>query len=242
MTTFLAISFIAGVLTILAPCILPLLPVVVGVSASGRSKATPYIVVASLGISIIIFTYLLKASTVFIMIPPEVWTYLSGGIIFIFGIILIFPGLWSKVPGVAKLSSSSNQLLGQGYQKKSIWGDIIVGASLGPIFSTCSPTYFVILASVLPASFFLGTLYLLAYVIGLSLVLLMIALLGERFAGRLAKISDPNSKLKKAIGLLFVILGILIILGLEKEIETALLDSGFLDVTKIEQNLLERIQ
>lgn len=238
--TFLAISFIAGVLTVLAPCILPLLPVVIGSSASGRSKATPYIVVASLGVSIILFTYILKASTVFIMVPPEVWMYVSGGILFIFGLTLVFPNLWDKVPGIAKLSIGSNKLLGAGYQKKSVWGDILIGAALGPVFSTCSPTYFVILASVLPASFLLGTVYLLTYTLGLSLILLFIALLGERFAAKLSGFSDPNSTFKRGLGVLFVVLGLLIISGYEKKLETAILDGGYFDITKIEHKLLER--
>ncbi len=239
--TFLAIAFIAGVLTVLAPCILPLLPVVIGSSASGRSKATPYIVVASLGASIILFTFLLKASTAFISIPQSFWTYLSGGILVFFGITLLFPKVWESVPGLSKLTVRSNKLLGSGHQKKSVWGDIIVGAALGPVFSTCSPTYFVILASVLPASFFLGTVYLLAYVFGLSLILLLIALLGERFASRLSGFSDPRGMFKKGLGLLFVLLGVMIVLGLDKKLEAAILDSGYFDVTKVEQRLLEKI-
>ncbi len=239
--TLLVISFLAGILTVLAPCILPLLPVVLGSSASGRSRATPYIVVGSLALSIIVFTYLLKASTAFIMVPPEFWTYLAGGIIFFFGLTLLFPDIWSKVPGINRLSIGSNKLLGEGYQKKTFWGDVIIGASLGPIFSTCSPTYFVILASVLPASFLLGSAYLLAYTLGLSLALLLIALLGERFASRLAVITDPKSKLRRFIGVIFIALGILIALGYEKKLEVAILDSGFFDVTKIENRLLERL-
>nr|MBP6924680.1 cytochrome C biogenesis protein [Candidatus Paceibacterota bacterium] len=102
-------------------------------------------------------------------------------------------------------------------------------------------TYFVILASVLPVSFALGTVYLLAYVAGLSLVLLLIALLGERFASRLSGFSNPNGWLKRSLGILFVVLGVLIILGLDKALEAALLDSGYFDITKVEQKLLEKI-
>ena len=239
--TFLAIAFIAGVLTVLAPCILPLLPIVIGSSASGRSKSTPYVVVASLAVSIIVFTYLLKASTALITIPPYFWTYLSGTILTFFGLTLLFPKIWERLGFIRKASIGSNKLLGTGFQKKSLWGDIIVGASLGPIFSTCSPTYFVILASVLPVSFVKGTTYLLAYVAGLSLVLLLIAVLGERFASRLAGFSDPNGWLKKLLGILFIVLGIMIAFGLEKKVETKILNSGYFDVTKIEQRLLERI-
>jgi len=239
--TLLIVSFLAGVLTVLAPCILPLLPVVIGSSASGRSKFTPYIVVTSLAVSIILFTFLLKVSTAFITIPPQFWTYLSGGILILFGITLVFPSVWEKLPGLAKFSANSNKLVGAGHQRKSVTGDIIIGAALGPVFSTCSPTYFVILASVLPASFALGTLYVLAYVIGLSLMLLLIGLLGRRFADRLTKVSDSHGAFKMSIGVLFIVIGLLIATGYEKKLETKILDAGYFDITKIEQKLLEKI-
>ena len=239
--TLLIVSFIAGVLTVLAPCVLPLLPVVIGSSASGRSPWTPYIVIGSLAFSIIAFTYLLKASTAFIMVPPQFWMYLSGGILFFFGLTLLFPALWESVPGLSKVSASSNKLVGTGYQRQSFAGDVLIGAALGPVFSTCSPTYFVILASVLPASFALGTLYLLAYVLGLSLVLLLIALLGQRLSDRLALAADPRGYWKRGIGVLFVVLGILIATGYEKKLETAILESGYFDITKIEQFLLKKV-
>jgi cytochrome c biogenesis protein CcdA len=231
--TFLIVSFIAGVLTVLAPCVLPLLPVVIGSSATGRSSWTPYIVVGSLAVSIILFTYLLKASTAFIMIPPEFWTYLSGGILMIFGLTLLFPSLWENVPGLSKLSTDSNKLLGKGIKQQSFWGDALVGAALGPVFSTCSPTYFVILASVLPASFALGTLYLLSYTFGLSLILLMLALLGEKLAERLSGFADPKGWFKRGLGVLFVLLGLMIATGVEKKVELAILESGIFDVTKV---------
>ena len=239
---FLIISFIAGVLTVLAPCILPLLPVVIGSSATGRSKTTPYIVVGSLSVSIILFTYVLKASTVFIMVPPYVWTYLSGGILVAFGLFLAFPALWESMPGLSKFAGDSNKFVGAGYQRKSFWGDVLIGAGLGPVFTSCSPTYFVILASVLHASFALGTAYLFAYVLGLGLVLLLVALLGERFANRLSILSDSRGLLKRGVGVLFILIGIAIATGYEKRIEVAILDAGWFDITKVERALLEKIQ
>lgn len=238
--TLLLVSFVAGVLTVLAPCILPLLPVVIGTGASARSKATPYIVVGSLGLSVIIFTFLLKASTALITIPPQFWQYLSGGILALFGLVLVFPSIWEHMPGLARLSIGSNKLLGEGAVKKSFWGDVLIGVALGPIFSTCSPTYFVILGSVLPASFFLGTLYLLAFVLGLSTVLLLIAKLGQRFADRLAVFSDSRGKAKKIIGVIFLILGVMIFTGLQKDLETKIIDGGYLGAFKFEEGLLER--
>ena len=240
--TFLLVSFLAGVLTVLAPCILPLLPVVVGSSARGHSKLTPYIAIVSLGVSIILFTFVLKVSTAFIAIPQLVWTSLSGGILVLFGITLLFPALWEQIPGVRKLSVGSNKTLGKGYTKKSFLGDVLIGASLGPVFSTCSPTYFVILATVLPASYLLGSLYLLAYVVGLSLVLLLIALLGEKLTARMSGLSDSRGYFKRILGLLFMLIGLAIFTGFDKRIETAVLESGYFDVTTLEYKLLDSLE
>ncbi len=239
--TLLLISFLAGVLTVLAPCILPLLPVVIG-SSVGRSKATPYIVIGSLALSILLFTYILKASTALIAIPNYVWGYVSGSILLGFGLVLLFPRLWERLPFVQKTSVGANQIMGTGYQKKSFWGDVLVGAALGPVFSSCSPTYFVILATVLPASFFLGTLYLLAYIGGLVLVLILIALLGQRLTSKLQVAADSHGLIKRGIGMLFLLIGLFILTGLDKQVETWVLERGYIDgILQFEQNLLQEV-
>ena len=239
----LLISFIAGVLTVLAPCILPLLPVIIGGSidnkGGGVSLKRAFVVTISLSISLIVFTLLLKVSTLFINIPPDVWKWISGTIIIFFGLISIFPSLWEKLPFVAKWSASSNMALGKGFQKKSVWGDIIIGASLGPVFSTCSPTYFVILATVLPVSFALGLTYLASYVVGLSLALLTISFVGQKLMGKIGIAADPHGKFKRSLGVLFLLVGIAIITGYDKQLQINILNSGFYDVTKVEQKLLQ---
>jgi len=237
----LLVSFVAGLLTVLAPCILPLLPVIIGSGAGARSKATPYIVILSLCVSILLFTFLLKASTVFIDIPPAFWAYISGGILIAFGLVLAFPALWERLPGLNKATISSNKLVGTGYKKKSVWGDVLIGASLGPVFSTCSPTYFVILATVLPVSFALGTIYLLAYIGGLALVLLAISLLGQSLTSRLGWVADSHGWFKRSLGAIFLLLGLAIMTGFDKVVEIKILDSGFFDVTRVEQKLLNTL-
>ena len=235
----LILSFIAGVLTVLAPCVLPLLPVIVGSSITGEpSKRKALIITASLGVSIILFTLALKVSTAFINIPQSTWPIISGSIIIIFGIVSLTPEIWEDLAFINRLNISSNKLLSAGYQKKSLWGDILIGVALGPVFSACSPTYFVILASVLPQSFALGLLDLMAYAVGLSLMLLLISFLGQRILQRLGFVSDTHGWFRRLLGLVFIILGILIITGVEKKIEVKLLNNGVFDITKVEQYLL----
>src|SRR5438132_740370 len=91
------ISFIAGVLTVLAPCVLSLLPVVVGGSLAQGGRNRALTIVVSLGISVIAFTFLLKVSTALINIPESFWQWFSGGILVLFGITMLFPALWDSL-------------------------------------------------------------------------------------------------------------------------------------------------
>src|SRR3989344_2903633 len=233
----LLISFIAGVLTVLAPCVLPLLPVIVGGSLTTGSRRRAYAICISLGASVIAFTLLLKASTAFINVPQTFWQYFSGGILILFGLVMIFPRIWDSLGFVNLLNRSSNKALAAGYQRNSLWGDMLMGAALGPVFASCSPTYFVILATVLPASFLMGFIDLLAYAVGLSGFLLIIALAGQKLVDRLGVTIEPGGWFRRTIGVLFVIVGLLILSGIEKRIEAWLLERGF-DATRLELQLL----
>ncbi len=149
--TLLIIAFVAGLLTVLAPCTLPLLPVIIGGSVSGETNFKRALVISgSLGASVFIFTILLKASTLFINVPQSFWQIISGGLLIIFGLVTLFPKLWDKFAFANRLNLGGNRLLATGYTKKSFLGDVIMGAALGPVFSSCSPTYFIVLATVLP--------------------------------------------------------------------------------------------
>ena len=236
--TLLFISFLAGVLTVLAPCTLPLLPIIVGRSAGSHNKYRPLIIAGSLAVAIVVFTLLLKASTAFIDIPQSTWAFVSGTIIILFGLMYLFPTGWEKLSVKLKFNSGSSKLLQKSSQKEGLLGDILVGLSLGPVFSSCSPTYFLILATVLPQSYATGVVYLIAYALGLSLMLLLIGYIGQKLVQKLKGAADPKSWFKRGLGILFILVGLGIMTGVDKKIEAYVLDTGFLDITKIEQRLL----
>lgn len=241
--TLLLLAFIAGLLTVLAPCILPLIPVILGGSLHGagvgRSNTRAFVIVASLAFSLVVFTFALKVSTVFIAVPEQFWKSLSGGIIVFFGLVYLFPALWAHIPFVGKMYERSNASLGEGMRKKSMWGDVLVGAALGPVFATCSPTYFLVLATILPVNLFLGTVYIVTYTIGLCFSLLLIALVGGRIVARLGVAANPNGTFKRLLGLIFVVVGLSVLLGYDKKLERAIVDKEWFDVTTVELKLLK---
>lgn len=237
------VSFVAGVLTILAPCILPLLPIIIGGSSLGQEEEKklslkhPLIIITSLVLSIVVFTLLLKATTALLGVPTMVWLTISGSIILLFGINLLFPVLWEKFMIFTGLSAATNRLMGKSGGKSGIKKDILLGAALGPVFNSCSPTYALIVAVILPVSFVAGVGYLIAYSIGLGLMLLLISIFGRLLVNKLKWMSNPRGIFQKIIGVSFILVGIFIILGLDKNVQSYVLEKGWYDpIIRIEES------
>ena len=239
---FLGISILAGIFTVLAPCILPLLPVVVGASeTNGRYiSRRALVVIGSLSLSVVVFTLLLKASTLLINIPQTFWSLFSGVIIILVGLAIVFPSFWTKVSYVNKISLISNKAVGTGYQKKRYTGDMLMGLALGPVFTTCSPTYLFIIATALPATFITGFIYLIGFTVGLAISLLLIAYFGQQIVNKITTHMQTAGKLKQIFGVLIILVGIAVFTGYDKKIESFILDSGYGATIQLENNLIER--
>src|SRR5665213_375914 len=212
----LLISFIAGILTVLAPCVLPVLPVIIGgsLSAGIKQKSRPYIIAGALAASVIGFTLLLKASTSLVNLSPNVLNDASGGLIIALGVVSIVPEIWERAMVNFNWEAASQRFLGNGQKNRGKYaGPILIGVALGPVFSSCSPTYAFILASVLPHSFANGLVYLIAYSIALVLSLLVVALLGRRFIKKLNWAVDTHGPFRRIIGVVFVLIGVAFISG-----------------------------
>jgi len=239
--TLLIVSFLAWVLTILAPCVLPLLPVILWASSSeSEDKYRSYIIIISLIFSIVIFSLLLKASTVFIWVDPIVWKLFSWVILIAFWIITFFPNLWKNFSTKIGFANNSNKNLWKSAEKKWIFWSIMVWISLWPVFSSCSPTYAIILAVILPVSFFVWLINLFAYATGLWLVLLIISIFWQKFISKMKWASSPNWIFKKILWILFLLIWLAIITWYDKVLETAVLDSWYFDITSIEQKILDK--
>jgi cytochrome c biogenesis protein CcdA/thiol-disulfide isomerase/thioredoxin len=214
----LVASFLAGVLTSLAPCILPLLPVIVGSSILSdgdkkRDRLKPFIIAASLAISVIAFTLLLKVSSILIGLNPSVLTSLSGIIVIVIGIAMFFPGLWVRISGKSGFEHSSNKFLSKAFKQSGVGGAILTGAALGPVFSSCSPVYALVLATVLPVNLALGIVYIISFALGLGLALLAIALAGRRLTSKIQWAVNPNGAFRKILAVVLIAVGLLVTTG-----------------------------
>ncbi len=252
-------AVIAGALTTLAPCVLPLLPVIVGGSMARGTAAgdgdggaggvavavrqrsatrSALVITASLGASIFLFTLLLKASTSLIGVPTQVWEWASGIILILLGLVSLFPGIWERAAARLQLQSRSTTGLSAARRREGPWGEVLTGAALGPVFTSCSPLYGYVIVTVLPSDLGYGLILLLAYIAGLCGTLLLIALLGQRAVRGARWAADPHGWFRRGLGALFVVVGVLVLTGWMKDLETWLivnspfqpwnLDSGFI--------------
>lgn len=253
----LLLSFLAGILTVLSPCVFTLIPVILGGTLQTGNKKRHLTIIGSFITSIFLFTLILKASTSLINIPLDFWSVLSGLILVFIGIITIFPEIWAKISSKFSFSNKSEKFLQSSVEQSrnnnqsiinqnsgsKLLPDILTGIALGPVFSSCSPTYAIIFANILPVSFLEGTIYLIAYSLGLGIILLIISIFGRKAIDKLKWATKSDSKFKKFLGVIFIIIGILIIFKIDKQIQTAsLTNEGFLNITRFEINLLDRTQ
>lgn len=242
MFTIIIISFFAGILTVLSPCVLPLLPVILGWGLAGTDRKRPYIIIASLIVSLMLFTILLKASTLLIYIDPKFWDYVSGGVLIAFGITLIFPKLWTKIMIKTGIEGWSQKNLESSSQKEGIWWPIGMGAALGPVFSSCAPTYGLLLATILPLDIASGLVGLAFYFIGLWAILLLITVFGRKILGKFRFFANPNGAFRKILGVLVLLIGVVVITGTVKKIQTWVVENGNIPiVARIEEALNNKI-
>lgn len=243
--TLLVVSFLAGILTVAAPCVLPLLPVIVGGSVMGAARdqkekqwLRPLVIAGSLAVAVVVFSLAIKGTTALLGVPQAVWQWLSGVIVLSLGVHYLRPQLWEKLGAKVGFTNSSAMALSKAGKTHGWAGSVLLGAALGPVFSSCSPTYALIIATVLPVSFGLGVLYLAAYAVGMSMTLLLIAYLGQAFAVRLRWLADPNGWLRRVIGVLFVLVGLAVVLGFDKDVQTFVLERGWYDpISGLERRL-----
>lgn len=225
----LVTSFLAGMLSILAPCAIALIPILIARSATGERQRSPFFVIAGLSVSIIVFSILLKSTTLLIGVPSIFWGIVSGLIVTLFGVVTLFPSLWEKMALALGLPLIAQRNLAAASSKRGVWADVLLGASLGPVFSACSPTYALIVASILPADPLVGLSYLVAYVAGLALLLSLIAVFGRVIVDKLKWGINPKSIFHKILGSVLIIIGVMIMTGLDKQVLSLLVGGGLFD-------------
>ena len=221
---FLAIA--AGFLTILAPCILPVLPFLLGTSG-GRSRWRPVAIVAGfVGAFSIIGAALATAGT-FVGISNDTLRLVAGIVLMLFGAALLFEEAYEKFssrlqPVLARLGAG---LSGGASFKTDAWSGLPVGLSLGLVWAPCAgPILGTILTLAAREKDYLTTVLLFfAYALGAGLPMLGIAYGSNRLQARLRAAGSHYRLLNRIFGVLVIATAVAILTGYDRVAQAWLL-------------------
>lgn len=236
------ISFFSWILTILAPCVLPLLPVIVWSSIQQGKKKRILTIVWAFMLSVIVFTWIIKASTVALWLSADFRKLFSGGLLLVLWVFMLFPQIRQKITVLLKLNKAKT-LQQSAAQKTWSIKDILLWVSLWPVFTSCSPTYGLILSVVLPASLTQAMIHITLYALGLWLLLFVIGRGWSALVRKVKRAAKPDGRFAKIIAWLVILTWLAIIMWRDKKVETFIVEQWlFIDTIEFEEKLLEGVE
>jgi cytochrome c-type biogenesis protein len=224
----LVLAFIAGVLSILSPCVLPVLPLVLGAAASDR-KLGPPALATGLSISFVSIGLFIATVGYSVGLNEEVFRYVAALLIIAIGSVLLLPILQTRLAVASGPIANWTDQRFAAIRGSDLSSQFWMGVLLGAVWSPCvGPTLGA--ASLLAAQ---GRdlpqvgLTMFAFGLGAALPLLALGLFTREAAMRWRRrLLSAGHGAKAALGLLFVAIGALVLSGFDKTVETALVDAS----------------
>ncbi|MDA3956281.1 cytochrome c biogenesis protein DipZ [Oceanispirochaeta sp.] len=221
MAILLFFAFLSGIVTILSPCILPVLPIVLSGSVGGKRR--PLGVVLGFITSFSAFTLLLSSLVQFLNIPPDSLRIAAVVLLVLFGTVMIVPWLRTQFEVFASKMTSRS---GIKRSSSGFFGGFMVGISLGLVWTPCVGP---IMASVISLAITqsvdgASVLIILAYSLGTSIPMFIIMMGGRKVINRFPRLSRNPKRIQKIFGVLMILVGVSIAFGIDRQFQSALLD------------------
>ncbi|MCZ8313620.1 cytochrome c biogenesis protein CcdA [Phreatobacter sp.] len=224
MLATIGFAFAAGIVSILSPCVLPILPIVLGGAASEHRRG-PLALAAGLALSFTVIGLFVATIGFSIGLDLTAFRTVAGLILLALGLAMIVPAAGARLATAAGPLSDWTQSRFGGFDRGGLSGQFGVGLLLGAVWSPCvGPTLGA--ASLMAArGENLGEvgLTMLAFGLGAGLPLAALgALSRERLLGLRERMMATGQGAKTALGLVVVAVALLVLTGLDKTIEAAL--------------------
>lgn len=220
-TTSPWLAVAAGMLTVGAPCVLPMLPVVLGASVAGgpAQRTRPLFITLGFALSFAAVALLFSSFTQVLGVSPEGLRRFAAVMLLVFGVLTVWPrpfqwlsqhagGVLHRVGSVGLGSSGGN------------WGGLLLGLSLGAVWTPCAgPVLASILTLVATEPPGVGTaVLLLAYSTGAALPMLAIAYGGQAAASHVRRISRHAHRVQQVFGVVVIAVALAMLLEVDGQV------------------------
>lgn len=222
------LSVVAGMLSTLSPCVLPLIPILIG-SALNAHRYGPVALASGLALAYALAGLFLATVGLMIGLDPVMFRNAAAGLLMLFGLVLLSEQLQDYFArAMAGISRSGQPLLGR-LSADSLGGQFLLGALLGIAWSPCvGPT---LGAAILLASQGKDLMQVSAVMalfgIGAAIPLIALGMMSHQLMLRVKNKLFTTGKVgKKLLGAVLVLLGLFIITGLDKVFEAWVLGNA----------------
>lgn len=200
----LLFAVLAGILTIAAPCTLPMLPILLGTSIGRSSRLRPAMIALGFVVSFSAVALLLGALTRLFDFDPNVLRETAAILLLGFGLLMLWPApfewLSIRLNGWLDLGAAA------GAQRDGALGGLVLGTTLGLVWTPCAgPVLGSILTLVATSknAAWAGTL-LIAYAIGAAMPMLAIAYGGQAATTRVRSLARISPRLQQGFGVIVI--------------------------------------
>lgn len=220
----LGFAFLAGLLSILSPCVLPLLPIVFG-SAANEHKAGPLVLAGGVALSFVAIGLFVATLGFAVGLDGAFFRSVAAVLMILVGIVLATPMLQTRLALAGGGFSQWADQRSQSVSSQGLMGQFLIGILLGAVWSPCAgPTLGA--ASVLAAqgqSLGQVGVTMLVFGIGAALPLVGLGMVSRQAMARWRnRLLSGGKRAKAILGLVLIAIGFLIITGADKQLETLL--------------------
>lgn len=218
-------AFLAGLVTILAPCIWPILPIVLSSSVAGEGHRRPLGITLGIVSSFAFFTLSISYLVKVFHFDPDTLRIVAIVIIGVLGLTMAIPLLSRMLEGlISRLSSLFGQRSKQG---SGFLAGFIIGISLGIVWSPCAGPILAAIATLAATGrvTFNVVLVTLAYVAGVGIPLFIFAYGGRQVITRTRFLSRYAGRIQQVFGVIMLLVAVAIYTNYDRLAETKLLNA-----------------
>ena len=226
------LAYLGGILTILSPCILPVLPFVFARADRSFLRST-LPMLAGMAATFAIVATLAAVGGGWAVRANQLGRWAALILLALFGVALVFPAISDRL--TRPLVALGSRMTEREGQRDSAWSSAVLGVATGLLWAPCAGPILGIIftAAALNGASFNTTLLLLAYALGAATSLGLALLIGGKVFARMKKSLGASERIRQVLGVLVLVGVAAIALGLDTRVlsslssaQTASLESG----------------